>query len=69
MIGRYGAKTAAAGGSEPPDAIDRSHVPFVVGFPCTRFRCRGSLCEARHAGCPVVACSVCEHVYYRITEG
>lgn len=53
---------------ELPEPIDPAHAEFVVGFPCTRFGCRGSLRRERHRAAPAVTCAVCEQVYYVITE-
>ncbi len=67
-VSRLDGAVGPSDGGERPEAIAPSHAEFVVGFPCTRFGCRGSLRRDRHLAEPVIICSVCEQVYYVIDQ-
>lgn len=54
--------------SDLPESIEPAHAEFVVGFPCTRFGCRGTLRRDDDRVQSAVVCSLCEHVYYHVAE-
>lgn len=50
------------------EVADERHLDFIVGFPCTRFACRGTLSKTAHQDRPAVACAGCGHVYYALSR-
>ena len=55
-------------GASVPEVETEEILEFIVGFPCSQFACHGNIQCDTHRDRPAVSCSVCEHLYYMLSE-
>lgn len=47
---------------------DESNLDFIAGFPCSNYRCSGTLVRGEHDGAPAIVCSGCEDIFYVLQD-
>lgn len=46
-----------------------ANLEFIAGFPCTNYRCQGTLQRGEHSSRDVILCSSCGDVLYAFEPG
>lgn len=47
---------------------NESNLDFIAGFPCTNYRCNGTLQKTEHETQIAIICSGCEDIFYMLGE-